>query len=355
MEILITEIGGKAPGDPLPSIRDLIRRTGLSHQTVVRAMEALEREGYVDLQVGKGAFVAHREKTLRPAHPSRCPHGTVIFALPEFESHWAWSLLHLAEVQAVRGGHGLVTFRLDPGSTWEELRAYMSEEKSLRGALVLPPASLFNENDQAFLDSLPVPVVSLLPLLRTWPNLRSVSGEAEQTGRLMAEALLDKGHRRLAFLRHQPSIEVQRGWERGMRQALDARGLDASALRLWGEVIPDWKDSMAEAQRLTEAQIQRGLEGVTGILYSTSLGALAGSRALLAAGFQIPEDLSVIGSTHHPLLSYTTPTIAHTRGDWEAAMPVAFSMIRGEDASRHFWVESRLVAGESLGAAPSAR
>lgn len=352
MDVLIAEIREKSPGDPLPSIRDLIRRTGLSHQTVVRTMEELKREGYADLLVGKGAFVAHREKALRPAHPSRCPNGTVIFALPDFESHWTGRLLRLAEQQAVRGGHGLITFRLDAQTTWEELRSFIEDEKKLRGILVLPPASLFNENDQAFLDALPVPVVSLLPLLKTWTNLRSVSGDAELTGRVMAEALLSRGHRQIAFLRHQPGVDVQDGWERGIRAALASRGVSPASLRAWGENTDDWKDSVAEAYRLTVQQIREGLSGVTGIIYSTSLGALAGTRALMEAGIRAPDAVSVLGSTHHPLLAYATPSIAHTDGEWERALPVAFDMLRGEDPRRHFLVESRFVAGESLGPVP---
>ena len=39
--------GELAPGDRVPSVRDIVAETGVSHQTVVRAMDLLRRDGLI--------------------------------------------------------------------------------------------------------------------------------------------------------------------------------------------------------------------------------------------------------------------------------------------------------------------
>jgi GntR family transcriptional regulator len=50
--------GTLAPGDPLPSIRDLALSLLLNPNTVARAYRELEREGLITTRKGKGCFVA---------------------------------------------------------------------------------------------------------------------------------------------------------------------------------------------------------------------------------------------------------------------------------------------------------
>jgi DNA-binding GntR family transcriptional regulator len=62
-DILVSEMQKLGPGDRLPSIRELIARTGLAHLTVVKTLNELETEGYIDLFPGKGAFVSRRARS----------------------------------------------------------------------------------------------------------------------------------------------------------------------------------------------------------------------------------------------------------------------------------------------------
>ncbi|MGW4472639.1 aminotransferase-like domain-containing protein [Nonomuraea sp. NPDC004354] len=63
---LRAEIDGLAPGDRLPSARELVRRHGVSPVTVTRAFALLAAEGTVVTRPGSGTFVAQR----------RAPSGT---------------------------------------------------------------------------------------------------------------------------------------------------------------------------------------------------------------------------------------------------------------------------------------
>lgn len=57
-QLLMT--GGILPGDKLPSVRSLAAKLTINPNTIQRAYEALEKEGYVYTLVGKGTFAAER-------------------------------------------------------------------------------------------------------------------------------------------------------------------------------------------------------------------------------------------------------------------------------------------------------
>ena len=53
--------GQYAEGAQLPTVRELAEQMGVNKNTVVRAYQALERKGYLELTRGRGAFVRQRE------------------------------------------------------------------------------------------------------------------------------------------------------------------------------------------------------------------------------------------------------------------------------------------------------
>ena len=58
--------GALAPGDRLPSHRDLAHDVVVAPLTIARAYDLLEREGLLVRERGKGAFVAARTKRAAP-------------------------------------------------------------------------------------------------------------------------------------------------------------------------------------------------------------------------------------------------------------------------------------------------
>ena len=50
------------PGDKLPSVRELAAELAINPNTIQRAYETLEQEGYVYSIPGKGSFAARREE-----------------------------------------------------------------------------------------------------------------------------------------------------------------------------------------------------------------------------------------------------------------------------------------------------
>lgn len=64
---------GKA-GDKLPSVRELARELAINPNTVVRAYEALERDGVIVRRQGAGCFLTGRQSELASAQRRRQLH-----------------------------------------------------------------------------------------------------------------------------------------------------------------------------------------------------------------------------------------------------------------------------------------
>jgi DNA-binding transcriptional regulator YhcF (GntR family) len=56
--------GSYPEGSQIPTVRELAEQMGVNKNTVVRAYQALERKGYLELTRGRGAFVRQREPIL---------------------------------------------------------------------------------------------------------------------------------------------------------------------------------------------------------------------------------------------------------------------------------------------------
>lgn len=58
-------LGAIGPGDPLPSVRMMARDLGINPNTVAKAYQELEREGYIYSVAGKGSFIGGAEEINR--------------------------------------------------------------------------------------------------------------------------------------------------------------------------------------------------------------------------------------------------------------------------------------------------
>ena len=56
--------GVYAPGEKLPSVRDMAREMGVNPNTMARAYAELDREGFVFTRRGQGSFVTEKQKTI---------------------------------------------------------------------------------------------------------------------------------------------------------------------------------------------------------------------------------------------------------------------------------------------------
>jgi DNA-binding LacI/PurR family transcriptional regulator len=117
-----------------------------------------------------------------------------------------------------------------------------------------------------------------------------------EAARLATQHLIEKGHRRLAFVTIAGMTMSRSAKIDGFHAAADAAGLRASAQVLDGGPLNEYGDSViAEVGRATGLQIAGLPEPPTGIVALNDLMALGLMAGLRAAGLRVPQDVSVVG------------------------------------------------------------
>jgi LacI family transcriptional regulator len=157
-------------------------------------------------------------------------------------------------------------------------------------------------------------------------------------GRLAAEALMDSGSRRIAYLAApNPNLEMA-DRERGLRAALADRGI-APDERLRLEV----ENSYEDAYKTVRANIA-ALKGADGLFALTDVMALAAIRALSEEGVSVPRDLRVVGYDDIEIAEWVRPGLTTIHQPREEVARLATERLSALLEGREGEVEQRLIA-----------
>lgn len=246
-DYLLDEIrsGRLSPGDRLPSEMELAAQFHVSRITSKRALEILRQDGLATRIRGKGTFVAAGSPVgdAAPSIPARpvisvvradIPvverAGRIGFIAPDISDVFGVRMLDAIEERCAEHGLQLV-LRRTRGSQEVENSAITAFVRSGLDGLIVFPVHGEYYNDallRVVLDGFPVVLVDRY---LKGIAVSSVSTDNYAAARALTTALLDRGHREIAFLSPPPertsSIEDRR---RGFGAALRERGLP---------VIPD--------------------------------------------------------------------------------------------------------------------
>ena len=280
------------PGDRLPTVRELMRRFGVSQMVVQRAVEALKARGLIDAQVGRGTFFrgAGRPPDTAPAPPPAARASAVRSVL-----------LLRRSIGIVRGRvllEGLQRRFADDGQRVLEV-SYTDPEHARTVLKGLP-----HFDACVVQSSFKTITIGLLAALREKCELIAVDGAAlvgadveavgMEWGEPLAQAvalLQQQGHRRIAFAATtQPFLATQLAQRR--LESLRAGGLELQAIGV--PLLPDeaYAAALVEALR---ASLQADGRPPFSALVAWGIEDGAGFRARLAeAGLTVPAALSVV-------------------------------------------------------------
>jgi DNA-binding LacI/PurR family transcriptional regulator len=294
-DLLIRRLQDRSLGDRLPSDRALAKECGVAFLTISRVMRELEWEGYVERRPRKGTFLASRERAVQTDMRTGTREGDVlIFAYPDYYSFTYWLRLHIAGELAVKNGLGLIEFRMNPETTYGGLCELVARTDNARGLLLVPVPDSVDRRSLTMLDGLGLPVVLLGACdfvslgTRTW----SVTADWYKSGYLMAKALIDRGHRRIAYVHNEPPSPGWRMMLKGIRQAGREAKLKRGELAVHGGATQPWKDSREAGYELTKRALSKSPP--TGIIYDSFSGTGGGLRAISEKGLTVPDDVSIV-------------------------------------------------------------
>lgn len=163
--------------------------------------------------------------------------------------------------------------------------------------------------------------------------------------------LLELGHTQIAFLAGPTLSPVARTRLRGYRDALRSQGIkvrDELIVRA-GTTVPD---GMAAARQLLAEKAS-----FTAIVAVNDAVAVGAARALMTAGWRIPDQASVVGYGNHPCSEFCgaplTTVDTNVVGQAETATRLMFDLVTGQDVGDAA-LEPRLITRDSSAPPPAA-
>jgi len=317
--------GKFAPGDPLPTERELASKLRLNRLTVRRALDELAREKVICRIPGRGTFLpggATRNLKLRkPGAPKASEELVIALVAPYTQIAADGSSFYFRALQGMEAACALnvsLSLRRLEGDA-SALAARLKADEGVRGliALSVPRRKQLESLTRA---GLPMVVYDAAPAdYFSHPGVDFV-GHANEVGAFEAtNALINLGHRQIACLVHATSndpktaraSEVARERQRGYERAFASRKLPVPR-KLIQPVIPSSACGYAAAQKMLRQSLRPTAFFTT--VDELAIGALAGAKDL---GLRVPEQVSVVG--FGDLGHFSTPALSVVRLQIEAS------------------------------------
>ena len=276
-----------APDGRLPSERRLVRAYGAQRNTIRQALAVLEEEGRIASVDKSGWFVSSVEN---PAEP-RSPAGKRVLFVTFRRIDTPQTDCIAQALRDTLAEEGVSLLRYDTARQEEaSLAAAVDEVIRLRpdGVAMWPLGSL----EMSFLAKLAAATALVLIDRRAFGfHSDSVRFNDAEGGRLVTEHLLERGHRRIAFLGDEPFVEsVQSRWT-GYRKALEEAGLghDDNLTQLrYGSREPGFSASLRFLLRELP-------DPPSAVVCSNDDVASRMMMFCREAGLRVPEDVAITG------------------------------------------------------------
>lgn len=316
------------PRKKTPTIYDVAELSGVSISTISRVLNApdkvnTETHRRVIEAIDKLGFVPKAEARARAMrNTGRIGVLTPFFTAPSF-------------VQRLRGvasalskaNYELVVYTVESAAQLENYFASIPLTSNLDG-LIIMSLSISEENAQR-LTKYNIPAVLIE---YPHPTLSSVEIDDVEGGRIAAEYLIKKGHRRIAFLGdtdlpeyaiHPVSLRLS-----GFRQSLQNAGIE----------IPDEFVRLAPYTQEQTLRVANELLNLpnppTAIFAATDFQALGVLKAARTMKVQVPEQLAIVGFDDLDLADYTDLTTIRQHLDESGRLSVEILLSRIDDPSR---------------------
>ncbi len=290
----------KPSGAP-PTMEDVARVAGVSHQTVSRVLNdhpnvspgTREKVSAAIGELGYRRNAAARSLVTRSSKVI----GVIITELEQYGP--ASTLLGLQEA-AFREGYfvSVVGLReLTPAAMLESVNHLLNQAPD--GIVVVAPVQTGVDLFHDLQLTIPMEIVAGGP---------APEGSQEQAARTAVGYLADLGHRTIAHLAGPKQwIDAQKrasGW----RAELEARGLEAAP-----QMTGDWG-----AESGYRCGLAFDAAASTAVFVANDQMALGFMRALHERGISVPEDISVIGVDDQPEAAYFLPPLTTIRQDFRS-------------------------------------
>jgi DNA-binding LacI/PurR family transcriptional regulator len=286
-------------------MKDVARRAGVSIQTVSvvvndkgvvtpetrdRIVAAIDELGYRPLAVGR---------SLRTGATR-----TIGLMVADITNPFFARMAEAVEDRAHASGYNLILYNTHSDAEREQAYLQVAAERWVDGMLFVTATDTLHGLEALRAAGIPVVAVDRIPTDYDGPW---VILDNRQTGRLVAEHLLDLGHRELAHicgpLDLRLSVERLASFEDSVRE----RGLEPI-----GHAVGDASWS-CESGYLAMRALLVAPRMPTAVFASNDRLAIGAIRAVVEAGLRVPEDVSVVGVDDIEMAAYVNPPMTTVR------------------------------------------
>lgn len=287
------------------TIFDVARLAGVSHQTVSRVLndlpnvrastrarveEAIKKLRYVPSPAAR-ALVTRRSRTI----------GLIATGAPEFGPSSAQLYFNAAARDASWSVFTASMIDSEPASIRAVVEAFLRQ--NVEGIAVITSHQDI-VNVVAGME-LAIPVVALEATPHT--GITTVGADQYHGARSAVQHLASLGHRHIAHLAGPTDSVDARERERGWRDELNSRGLEARVIG-----TGDWSPSAGY-----RFGIDCDLERLSAVFVANDQMAVGLMHALTAQGRSVPNDISVVGFDDVPEAEHLCPPLTTVRQDFE--------------------------------------
>lgn len=311
-EYLLGLVENGTPGDKLPSVRELRNKYGFATVTIDKAYKALINRGLVETVSGRGSFIKSQGGRGFTSGDLSENKDSVVIIHRDFYSYSIWVVVNELERLCMLNGYHLIAYKMSENNNISELISFVKKQKNVKGVLLKGMEDLFHGQIEA-LNSLMVPVVLLdrgVESLESFKYIYSITPDSELSGYKMAKTLLEYGHEKLCYVQTDTRqfITIHAAHLKGIKRALREAKLPVRSLKVISDQKSDAR-ALESGYLLIKENIKVATD-VSGLIFSSSLSAFSGMKALAEAGIRIPRDISVIGEGLYEFISYSRPALS---------------------------------------------
>ena len=306
-----------------PTIRDVARLAGVSHQTVSRVLN--DPENVVE-STREAVLAAIRQLKYVPNPSARGLSSnrthTLGMVSSDISDYFFAQAVAGAEAEARRRGFFLIIGSVEEEADDDE-RAYLRLmlERRVEGLIVAWPTLRPEGNGELRSLTSRVPLVVVASGIAA-AGATLVDVDNRRGGLDATSLLIGEGHRAIATITGPLEWPSARARLAGYRDALRTSGLAENPALV--ETCADW--GLASGQAAAARLLERGSR-FTAIFAQSDLAALGAITELRARGMAVPEDVSVVGYDDLPIASFVDPPLTTVHQPMREVGALAVSLL----------------------------
>lgn len=288
-----------------PTIRDVARQAGVSHQTVSRVINGSEDVLPETRAVVEAAIeqLGYRPSAIARSMARGLTHTLAIIS-PNLTDYTFASIVEGAEVEARQSNYFVLSSSASDPQSFHELVDELVGHRRVDGLIIINPYA--DERYQYVPRNFPVVFVGA----RSHDEqVCSISLDDEKVAYQATQHLISLGHKRIALVTGPMEEDCSQDRSVGFRNALSEAGLDLDESLIFEG---DWSASSGRDALLEF--VKKG-NVPTAVFAQNDRMAMGVMRAARDVNLLVPDQVSVIGVDDMPLSSYFDPPLTTMRQD----------------------------------------